>query len=127
MENFFVTQREENPRILLGSVASLPTTVVPNFRAGLDYGSAVTKFRLVANLRTLLVEHYLTSLVRPNVQVGYNLVLDSRTQNIEKYDFGLTWEPTSGAFVGVRHESNSKGTLQLGKILFNFHHIASQA
>ncbi len=90
------------------SIVSIPTTSVPVIKAGIEYTNASTKLRVLANLRTFLVEHNLTHLARSDLLVGYNFVLDSRVQNLEKYDFGLTWEAAQGAMIGVKHESMSK-------------------
>lgn len=57
--------------------------------------------------------------------LGYNLILDPVTQNLEKYDFGLAWSPAENVFVGVRHESLTKEKLELGKVLFLLHHNVS--
>lgn len=85
------------------------------------------KAKLLTNLRTFVSEHQLTYLASPKVLVGYNLVLDPLAKNLDKYDWGLTWQPAAGAFVGLKHESTSKDTLQLGKFFLYFHHYASAA
>lgn len=106
---------------------AVPTSTVPTLRGGLEYANSNLKFKLYANLRSFVVEHNLTYLVRPNFSVGYNVLLDPTVQNFDKYDFGFTWEPATGAFVGVKHESTVKDKFEFGKFLFYFHHFASQA
>ena len=62
---------------------------------------------------------------RSNLLVGYNMVYDPKKSNLDKYDFGLTWEAAPGAFVGLRHDSTTKTAIQLGKFLFFLHHNVS--
>lgn len=100
---------------------AIPTNFVPVIKAGLDFTNPTTKFKLLANLRTFVLEHNLTYLARSNFVVGYNLVLDSRVSNLEKYDFGFSWEPVASCFVGLKHESTNKGKLELGKFFLYFH------
>lgn len=76
-------------------------------------------------MRTFAVEHNLTYLARSNLTLGYNLILDSRTQNLEKYDFGVSWETAPLCYLGLKHESNSKDKLQIGNLSLYFHHIAT--
>jgi hypothetical protein len=76
-------------------------------------------------LRTALVEHNLTQKARGDLLLGYNVVLDPVTQNLEKYEAGFSWSPASNAFVSLRHESLNKSKLELGKFLFFLHHNVS--
>jgi hypothetical protein len=91
-------------------------------KTGLEWNCASVKAKALVNLRSFLLEHNLTYLARPNLLVGYNLILDPRTQNLEKYDCALNWEVAPGATVGLRHDSTSKDSLSLGRILLNLHH-----
>lgn len=85
------------------------------------------RMKILANLRSLVLEKNFTYLARSNLMLGWNLVLGSRFSNLEKYDFGFTWEPSLGCFVGLKHESTNKDTLQLGKFFLMFHHNATAA
>ena len=78
-------------------------------------------------MRTLVLEKQLTYLARSNLLVGYNVVFDSRSSNLEKYDLGLHWEAAPGCYVGLKHESLAKDKLQVGKILLYFQHAATLA
>ncbi|CDW87474.1 voltage-dependent anion mpp family [Stylonychia lemnae] len=107
------------------SGVAIPTNQAFVAKAGLEYNTSCCKGKLIANLRSFLVEHNFTHKARSNFLLGYNIILDPVTQNLEKYDYGLSWSPAEGAFVGLRHESLSKEKLQLGKVLFLLHHNVS--
>ena len=109
------------------SALATPTTTAPNFKTGIEFNNASTKLKFLTNLRTLLVEHNLTHLARPNLILGWNLILDPRVYNLEKYDFGATWEPSTNCFVGLKHESLNKEHLEIGKVFLYFHHNVSLA
>jgi hypothetical protein len=78
-------------------------------------------------LRNFLIEHQFTYLPYTNLALGYNFQLDPRVQNLEEYDFGLTWEPAVGAMIGIKHKSTSTEHVQWGKFFFYFHHFVSAA
>ncbi len=80
---------------------------------------------MLANLRTFLLEANLTYQARKDLVFGTNLVLGSRFTNLEKYDFGLSWEAAPSCFLGLRHDSLNKQQLSLGKFFLFFHHVAS--
>lgn len=109
------------------SSQAIPSTVVPTVKAGIDFSNENMRVNILANLRTLDLEKNFTYLARSNFILGCNMVLGSRFTNLEKYDFGFTWEPSLGCFVGLKHESTNKDTLQLGKFFLMFHHNASFA
>ena len=109
------------------SAQAIPTVNAPIAKAGIDFSNAQAKAKVLANLRTLVLEANFTYLAMSNLTVGSNLVLGSRFTNLEKYDFGFTWEPATGCFVGLRHDSTTKEKLQLGKFFLFFHHVASAA
>ena len=94
-------------------------------KAGIDYSSESLKLKLLTNLSTFLQEATFSYLVKTNVLIGMNLVLNPTSRNLEKYDFGISWSPAAGAFVGLKHESISKDTLQFGKFLMYFMHNAT--
>lgn len=83
--------------------------------------------KLLANLRSFLLENHLTYQPRSNLTVGYNAVFNPANSNLDKYDIGFTYEPSAGAFIGLKHDSTSKDHIQFGKFLFYFHHVVSQA
>lgn len=87
----------------------------------------MTKSKAYLNLRSLVLEANSTLKARENLLAGVNIVFDGRASNLDKYDFGLSWEPSTGAFIGLKHESTSKERIQPGKFLFFFHHIVSQS
>lgn len=69
----------------------------------------------------------MTHLASKNVVVGGDLLLNVQRQNLDKYNFGLSWSPAANAFVGLKHESANKDKLQFGKFLLYIHHTASAA
>lgn len=83
--------------------------------------------KFYTNARTLVSELNLTYLARSNLALGSNLILSPKTQNLDKYDFGATWSPATGAFVGLKHESTNKDALKIGKMMLFFHHNATLA
>ena len=87
--------------------------------------NSTTKFNFLTNVRTLLNEGSLTYLARSNFIVGLNYTFDIKTQNLEKYDFGLSWAPAVDSFVGLKHESLKKDKLELGKFFLFFQHNAT--
>jgi hypothetical protein len=99
---------------------ALPSTNPPVLKAGIDFSNSQAKAKLLANLRTFDVEANLTYLARSNLSVGTNLILGHRFTNLEKYDFGFTWEPTTGCFLGLKHDSTNKEKIQLGKFFLYF-------
>jgi len=110
---------------LNGTGVAIPTSAPSVFKAGLEYGCSCLKSKLLVNLRSFLTEHSLSYKARPDLVLGYNLILDPLTQNLDKYEAGLTWSPAENAFVGLRHESLNKKKVELGKILFFLHHNVS--
>eukprot|EP00347_Sterkiella_histriomuscorum_P011118 403373691 len=108
-----------------GAVSAVPTHNEPVLKSGVEVNNSNLKLKVLANLKTLLIEKNLTYLARPNLVVGYNLILDAKSQNLEKYDFGLSWAVANNAFVGLKHDSTSKDQLKLGKVLFYLHHNVS--
>ncbi len=79
------------------------------------------------NSGTYAVEANAVFKAREDLLVGANLLLNAKTFNLDKYDFGVNWEPSSGAYLGVKHESTSKETIKPGKFIFYFHHVISNA
>jgi len=73
-------------------------------------------------MRNLDLEANFTYLARNNLAVGANLIVGSRFTNLEKYDFGFSWEAGANCFLGLKHESLSKEKLQLGKFFLFFNH-----
>lgn len=67
----------------------------------------------------------MTFQARSNLVFGYNLALDSRSSNLTEYEAGLSWEATPNVLLGLKHESTSKDTIQLGKVLLHLHHAAT--
>jgi len=88
-----------------------PSTKVPDIKVGLDLANENIKLKFLTNVRTLGVEGGFTYLAKTNFILGANYILDVRTQNLEKYDFGVSWSPAVGAFVGLKHDSLNKDTL----------------
>lgn len=103
-----------------GTAWSLPTTNVPDLKVGFDLQNSSTKVKLLSNLRSFVTEGNFTYLARSNFALGANYVLDVKTQNLEKYDFGLSWSPADNAFVGLKHESTSKDSLSFGRFFLYF-------
>lgn len=107
------------------SAQAIPSTRVPDLKIGTEYTTDDAKVKLYTNVRTLVTEFNWTYLARTNFAIGSNFVLNK--QNLEKYDFGATWSPATGAFVGLKHESLAKDKFQVGKLLLFFHHNATLA
>lgn len=78
-------------------------------------------------MRTLLGEVTVSHLARKNFALGGNFLVNVEKQNLEKYDFGLSWSPAANAFLGLKHESANKSKLELGKFFLYVHHAASSA
>ena len=107
------------------SAVAGPTNSAPVLKTGIEFTNAYSKLKFLTNIRTFLVENHFTYLASPSLALGYNIVLDPKTSNIDKYDFGTTWEPASNCFVGLKHESLNKEHLELGKFFLYFHHNVS--
>jgi hypothetical protein len=89
----------------------IPTSEQSSLKMGLELNNDVTKSKVVANLRTLLVEATSVYKALPSMNVGLNVHFDAKKMNLDKYEFGLSWETASGAHVGLKHESLSKETI----------------
>lgn len=96
-------------------------------RFGLQYDNDRVKAKGYINYTTNMLEANAVFKAREDLLVGTNLLLNSKTFNLDKYDFGLNWEPSTGAYLGVKHESTSKETIKPGKFIFFFHHIISNS
>ena len=105
----------------------IPSNEPSSLKMGVELNNDVTKSKVVANLRTLLVEATSVYKALPSLNVGMNLHFDAKKMNLDKYDFGFSWEAAAGAQVGVKHESISKDKIQPGKFLLYFHHAVSSA
>jgi hypothetical protein len=110
---------------LSGAAYAVPTSKAPEFKVGIDFSNNKAKARWNINTRTLLAEASATYLARDNLVVGLNLLLDPKTQNLQKYDFGVSWAPADKAFVGLKHESLNKDALEFGKFFLFFQHAAT--
>lgn len=55
------------------------------------------------------------------------MLLDSRTQTLEKYDAGLSLEVASGLHMGLRHDSLNKENIEVGNVLFFLHHAVNSS
>jgi hypothetical protein len=44
---------------------------------------------------------------------------------LEKYDLGLSWEVAPSCFVGLKHDSTSKNSVQVGNVLLYLQHAAT--
>ena len=104
---------------------TLPSSTPPSFKLGFKYSNDSLREETLINLRNYLIENNLTYQPRKDLVVGWNLHLDPRVSNLEKYDFGLTWGCCGSVNVGFRHESTSKEFLQLGKFFLLFNHSIS--
>ena len=102
-----------------------PSTKAPEFKVGLDLSNEKTKLKFLTNVRSLVSEGSFTYLARSNFILGANYIFDLKTQNLSKYDFGVSWSPAADAFVGLKHESANKDKFELGKFFLFFHHNAT--
>jgi len=108
-----------------GKSFTAPTSYQSVFLAGIEHQAALSRFKLLINVKSHILESQLTYKLSPRSIVGWNLVLDPHSQKVTKYDFGATFEPTDRLLVGVRHESNSDNKSGLGKFFVHFFHNAS--
>ena len=106
---------------------ALPSEVPLSAKLGFDFQNSQAKAKALLNLRNYLFEANFTYLARNNLTVGANLIVGSRFTNLEKYDFGFSWEAAPNYFVGLKHESLNKEKLQLGRFFLLFHHNATTA
>lgn len=125
----FLFQRQFDVRGLQ-VIASAKSYTAPStenfvFQVGVEHLAAYSKFKLLANVRTLLLESQLTYRFQPSAVLGLNLVLDPNSQKLTKYDFGIAHEPSRNLLVGLKHESNSPNELRLGKFFLHFLHYSS--
>ena len=95
------------------------------FLLGVEHQTAVSKFKLLANVRSLLLESNLTYRIQPSAILGFNVIVDPNTQKLTKYDFGVAVEPSNKLLVGLRHESSNDKKVELGKFFLHFFHNAS--
>lgn len=83
----------------------MPSSKVPDFKLGIEYGDESLRTRILTNLRSTMTEANLAYLVRSNLVVGANVIFDPKYQNLSKYDLGLSWTPATNQLVGLKHES----------------------
>ena len=102
-----------------------PSTQDFLFQGGVEHTQANSRFKLLANLRTLQLESQLTYRFQPSAILGFNLNVDPNTQVLTKYDFGVAFEPAANLLIGLKHESLNSKKLELGKFLIHFFHYAS--
>jgi beta-galactosidase/beta-glucuronidase len=107
------------------NVWSIPTEKAGVFKFGLDLNNDKTKTKILVDPRKWILEANSTFKANDKVNVGANLVFDAKKTNLDKYDFGVSWEPTKGASFGLSHVSTNSEKLSIGKILFYFNHAAS--
>jgi hypothetical protein len=88
-----------------------PTSKAPVFKSGVELNNDKTKFKWYFNMRTWITEISLTYQAKNSFIFGSNFVLDTSAKNLDKYDFGVSWSPAAGAFVGLKHESTTKEAL----------------
>jgi len=43
--------------------------------------------------------------LRKDLVFGTNLIFDAKKVALQKYDFGLSWSPATGSYIGLKHES----------------------
>jgi hypothetical protein len=112
---------------VIGSAKSFtaPTSENSLFLLGVEHQTADSKFKLLANVRSLLLDAQLTYRVQPSAVVGFNLIVDPNTQVLTKYDFGVAFEPSNRLLVGLKHESTNNKKVELGKFFLHFFHNAS--
>ena len=94
-------------------------------RYGLQYENNFIIGNIYHNYPSTAIETSAVFKARSNILAGFNISLGTQKLNVDKYDFDLNWEPTTGAFLGIKHESTSKETIKPGKFIFFFHHIIS--
>lgn len=93
-----------------------------NWKLGLDFANDKAKAKLLLNVRSLVGEFTLGYLLKSNLALGTNVVLDTKKQNLEKYDWGINWSPAAGALVGLKHESTNSKAVELGKFFLFVNH-----
>jgi hypothetical protein len=96
-------------------------------KVGIDYVHEKAKLRWNFSTRTFLNEAAFTYLARKNLILGLNTIIDPRTANVEKYDFAVSWSPADNSFVGLKHESKNKKSLELGKFFLFFNYSTALA
>ena len=106
-------------------VWSIPAEKAGVFKFGFDLNNNKTKSRILVDPRKWIIEANSTFKANDKVNVGTNLVFDASKTNLDKYDFGVSWEPVPGASFGISHVSTSSESLSIGKLLFYFNHAAS--
>ena len=99
----------------------------PEFKVGFEYTSSKFRAKTLTNIRTLLGETSWTYLARSNFAIGGQFNLNLSNSNLDKYDFGFSWNPASSAFVGLKHESTNKKTIEFGRFLLNVNHAANSS
>ena len=93
----------------------------------MQYENDFIKAKGYYSLSTSVIEANAVFKARENILAGLNFILNTKGFNLNKYDFGLNWEPSTGAFLGIKHESTSKETIKPGKFIFFLHHIISNS
>jgi len=59
--------------------------------------------------------------------MGGQLIYDVNLAKLTAYNAGVVWEPKDNSFVGLKHESQDKENIKVGKFLFYFFHKASES
>ena len=101
---------------------ALPNQTPPTLKKGLEYSNDKLKFKLNGDLRNWTLENQLTYRCCSAFLAGYSVTLDPKTQNIDKHELGINWEPAQGAQIGLK--SLGEG-LKFSKFVLLFHHAAS--
>lgn len=104
-----------------------PAAVPYVFKLGGELNNDKLKFKLLASVRTWVIENQATYKPCSALVGGYQVEVDAKRQALTKYNFGVNWEPATNAFVGLRHESVNKEALSLGKFFLLFHHNATKS
>jgi len=69
-----------------------------------------------------------TWLINKELLFGDAGTFNFQTKQLKAYEHGLVWEPKQDLNVGLKHQANvNSGGFSLGKLLFMFHHKASQS
>jgi hypothetical protein len=111
---------------LVANASASTVTSENTWNVGLDFGSEKAKAKVLLNVKSLFSDvtmSYLCS--KTGALVGANLLVDTKKQNLEKYDWGVNWSPAAGATIGLKHESINKNTLELGRFFLFVNHAAN--
>lgn len=83
----------------------MPSSKVPDFKLGIEFGNESLRTRILTNLRSAITEANLAYLFNSKLVMGANMIFDPRLQTLSKYDFGFSWTPATNQLVGLKHES----------------------